>query len=104
MTILCATDHSGQVVGTIACGVSSPGEGHLRGMAVLPEFQGCGVADELLAAAEDELRTRACSRITLDTTGPLLRAMHFYAKHGYIRTGKVNDFFGMPLIEYAKSL
>ena len=104
MTILCASGSAGQIVGTIACGVSSPGEGHLRGMAVLPEFQGQGVADELLATAENDLRTRGCMRVTLDTTRPLLRAVSFYTRRGYSHTGIVTDFFGMALYEYDKQL
>jgi ribosomal protein S18 acetylase RimI-like enzyme len=104
MTILYVPGPSGQVAGTIACAVLSPGEGHLRGLAVLPEFQGRGVADELLLSAEDELRNLGCSRVTLDTTAPLLRAMHFYAIYGYLRTGRVSDFYGMQLFEYEKHL
>ena len=38
------------VVGTIACASVSPNEGHLRGMAVLPQWQGSGVAEALLQA------------------------------------------------------
>ena len=92
------------VVGTIAAGVASLQEGHLRGMAVLPEWQGRGLAGQLLVAAETHLRDRGCTRITLDTTEPLQRAIRFYEKHGYRATGKVGDHFGMPLYEYAKTL
>ena len=73
-------------------------------MAVLPEWQGQGIAPRLLQAAEEELAARGCVRITLDTTEPLLRAVRFYEKHGYRRTGRTTDFFGMPLHEYAKDL
>ncbi len=73
-------------------------------MAVLPEWQGRGVAEQLLRAVEDHLRSRGCSRITLDTTEPLKRAALFYEKHGYGRSSKVTDFFGMPLFEYVKEL
>ncbi len=104
MTILCACGDSGLVIGTIACGVANAGEGHLRGMAVLPEFLGRGVAEELLSAAEDELRAHHCSRATLDTTRPLARAVRFYTKNGYAHTGIVTDFHGMPLYEYEKQL
>jgi len=34
----------------------------------------------------------------------LERAMRFYEKHGYRRSSKVSDFFGMPLFEYVKTL
>jgi ribosomal protein S18 acetylase RimI-like enzyme len=79
-------------------------EGHIRGMAVLPEWQGRSVAEKLLHQAEAELSRENCSRITLDTTEPLERAMKFYERNGFQRSGQIGDFFGMPLIEYVKSL
>ena len=104
MMVFVAVDNSGCVVGTIASNVLGNGEGHLRGMAVVPECQATGIANQLLACAESELARRNCSHITLDTTEPLERAMHFYERHGYRRSGKVGDFFGMPLIEFVKVL
>ncbi len=104
MAIFVAVTPVGEIVGTIGCGVVSPEEGHIRGMAVLPQWQGGGLAEQLLQAAESELRAQGCRRVTLDTTQPLERAMRFYEKHGYRRSGKVSDFFGMPLVEYAKPL
>lgn len=102
MSVLVAVDSANRVVGTIACGVISQEEGHLRGMAVLPSMRGNGIAAQLLSKSEEELRRQKCTRITLDTTEPLQRAMRFYEKNGYRRSGKVSDFFGMPLIEYQK--
>lgn len=102
MAVFVATDE-GTVAGTISCAAHGS-EGHLRGMAVRPEWQGGGIARALVEAAESELQTRGCKRVTLGTTEPLERAMHFYAKSGYRRTGRISDFFGMTLIEWAKSL
>jgi GNAT superfamily N-acetyltransferase len=93
----------GKVVGTIACAESGD-EAHLRGMAVRPDWLGKNLARQLLEAAEQELRNKHCQRVTLDTTDPLERAMHFYEKHGYRRSGRVSDFFGMVLTEYVKTL
>jgi GNAT superfamily N-acetyltransferase len=104
MSVFVATDASGQVVGTIACKVLQGGEGHLRGMAVRPEWQGSGVSSCLLERAEDELRKAGCKTITLDTTEPLKRAVGFYEKNGFRPTGKIERFFGMPLFEYSKSI
>ena len=104
MRLYVAVGAWGQVVGTIACSTNATGEGHLRGMAVLPEFQGQGIAERLLQAAEEDLAKQGCSRITLDTTAPLGRAMRFYETNGYRRSGKVTDFFGMPLHEFVKRL
>src|SRR5262249_46247484 len=70
MTVFVAATASGEVVGTVACNLVRKGEGHLRGMAVRPSWQGRGVAEELLGAAEAELRRAGCGRVSLGTTGP----------------------------------
>jgi GNAT superfamily N-acetyltransferase len=103
MTLFVA-DAEGRVIGTVACNKRTNEEGHLRGMAVLPEWQGSGVAASLLTTAEAELKRKGCSRVTLDTTEPLQRAIRFYEKHGFRPSGRVSDFFGMPLHEYGKGL
>ncbi len=104
MQVFVAVAAGDQIVGTIACAMVNATEGHLRGMAVLPEWLGRGIAEKLLQAAEAELAHQGCSRVTLDTTGPLPRAMHFYEKRGYRRSGRITDFFGMPLYEYVKEV
>ncbi|HEY4054217.1 MAG TPA: GNAT family N-acetyltransferase [Terriglobales bacterium] len=105
MSVLAAVTPSGSdVVGTISFSVLGEFEGHLRGMAVRPEWQGHGIARMLLESAETGLRARNCGRVTLDTTPPLLAAISFYERNGYAATGRERDFFGMPLLEYAKRL
>ncbi|HEX3436226.1 MAG TPA: GNAT family N-acetyltransferase [Pseudacidobacterium sp.] len=104
MQVYVAVTDTNEVVGTIAYSVVHEKGGHLRGMAVHPDWQGSGVAGELLKAAEQTLAERGCSFITLDTTEPLERAVRFYQKNGFQPTGKVTDFFGMPLYEYAKQI
>lgn len=93
-----------QVIGTISGMLGEDGEGHLRGMAVLPSYHRSGVATQLLSAIERWLKTNGCEQVTLDTTLPLQPAMKFYEKAGYRRSGRTKDFFGMQLIEYAKNL
>jgi len=102
--VFVALDHADQVVGTVSCNQINNREGHVRGMAVRPEWQGAGLAAQLLQCAEAELSERSCAVVTLDTTQPLRRAMRFYERNGYKASGKVRDFFGMPLMEYAKKL
>jgi GNAT superfamily N-acetyltransferase len=104
MSVVVATNPSGEVVGTIAYKVLDGGEGHLRGMAVCPQWRGTGLSAALLETAENELRKAGCKTVTLDTTEPLKRALRFYEKNGYRPTGKVASFFGMPLFEYSKSI
>jgi ribosomal protein S18 acetylase RimI-like enzyme len=103
MTVLVARSRGGEIIGTIGA-KPRDAEGHIRGMAVFPSWQGAGAADQLLEEMENELRCEGCFRVTLDTTAPLARAIRFYERHGYVRSGAVADFFGMALYEYQKEL
>lgn len=104
MCVFVATTFAGEVVGTVACYVVGLDEGHIRGMAVRPAWHGADVAGKLIRSVESELRDRGCTRISLDATLPLQRAMRFYEKHGFRRSGRVSDFFGMEMVEYVKTL
>jgi ribosomal protein S18 acetylase RimI-like enzyme len=73
-------------------------------MAVRPEPQGRGVAVALLRQAESDLRQLHCASVTLDTTSLLSRAMRFYERGGFRRTGQTASFFGMELLAYQKEL
>jgi ribosomal protein S18 acetylase RimI-like enzyme len=101
MTIYVAISEEGEILGTTACSVTGQ-LGHLRGMAVRPEWQGHNIAQQLLHEAEKDLRAAGCDRITLDTTAPLERAIGFYERNGYRRSGSTTDFYGMPLYEFMK--
>ena len=104
MCVFVAASASGEVVGTVACNAVSPDEGHVRGMAVRPAWHGVDVAGRLIRCVEAELRDRGCTRISLDATLPLHRAIRFYEKHGFRRSGRIRDFFGMELVEFVKTL
>jgi ribosomal protein S18 acetylase RimI-like enzyme len=104
MNVLVAESETGEVVGTVAWVRESEALAHIRGMAVDPSRQGRGLARSLLAAALDEIRAAGVRRVTLDTTPPLRRAMRFYERNGFRRSGRVSDFFGMRLIEYDRTL
>jgi predicted N-acetyltransferase YhbS len=93
----------GEIVGTVAVSVGGD-EAHLRGMAIQPAWQRHRVGRRLLRRALDEAQVSGCRRVTLDTTAPLAAAAGFYESSGFARTGRVQDFFGMPLCEYATAL
>jgi GNAT superfamily N-acetyltransferase len=100
MSVFVAVDARDQIVGTVACQQAPnsgkdehPKHGHIRGMAVLPDWQGRHVAQKLLEKIESELRMQNCTHIALDTTEPLRQAMRFCEKHGFRRSGKVETFF-----------
>ncbi len=104
MSLFVAVSHKGEIVGTIGYQALGNEEGHIRGMAVRPDHAGNGVAQKLLETVEAELRQSGCTRISLDTTAPLKRAIRFYERNGFHSSGRVRDFFGMSLFEYVKVL
>ena len=104
MRILLAEEESGVVVGTIAWGRRTGSTGLIRGMAVLPDRQGTGVAQALLDRALAELVDAGCEAATLGTTTVLRRAIRFYEKNGFRPSGQVMDFFGMRLFEWSRRL
>jgi ribosomal protein S18 acetylase RimI-like enzyme len=103
MKVYVASAADGEIVGTIASTIAGE-EGHLRGMAVDPAWQRHGIAEQLLLTAEKDLLASGCTRVSLDTTIPLQRAIRFYQKNGFVPTGRISDFFGMPLYEFSKPL
>jgi ribosomal protein S18 acetylase RimI-like enzyme len=104
MAVFVAEDSSAGILGTLAAARASPTEGYLRGFAVLPDRQGTGVASHLLEHALEHLSVSGCRRVTLETTRPLVRAVRFYRKNGFRPSGKVTDFYGMPVHEYVREL
>lgn len=93
-----------KIVGTIGWARITDEEAHIRGMAVHPDYHGTGIATALLKRTEREIEKAGYSYITLDTTEVLKRAQRFYQKQGYEHTGKVSEFFGMPIFEFIKKL
>ena len=61
---------------------------------------------ECLRRAFEPFRGRYTKEACEDTvlTRESQRAMAFYERRGYRRTCRVNDFYGMPLDEYARRL
>ena len=105
MTLFVAINHTGNIIGTIGWKVVDKEEGHIRGMAVHPNYQGKqNLAATLLQKVEDNARLRGILVLTLDTTAPLKRAQYFYKKHGFKETGKTGDFFGTTIYEFAKKI
>jgi GNAT superfamily N-acetyltransferase len=104
MSVFVGVSGTGVLVGTIGGNSVGRAEGHIRGMAVHPDWVGTGVAQSLLQAVETELRHAGCTRLSLDTTAPLERAVRFYLRNGFRPTGVIRDFSGMPLFECVKQL
>ncbi|MFX1376061.1 MAG: GNAT family N-acetyltransferase [Promethearchaeota archaeon] len=105
MRIYIAIDQNNEIIGTIGWKKLSEKEGHIRGMAVHPKRQGNrSPASDLLKIVERDARSQGCTFLTLDTTEVLQRAQNFYRKHGFDKTGKTGDFFGVLVYEFKKNI
>ena len=104
MRVWVALESRGKVVGTLAWVRTSTESGHLRGMAVLPEFQGSGVAQLLLDRVLFEMAGMGCHYATLRTTEPLDRAVRFYERNGFQPNGVTADFHGMAVTERRRTI
>jgi ribosomal protein S18 acetylase RimI-like enzyme len=100
MTVLVADHPRRGIVGTVSVKWLPDEHAHLRGMAVLPAWQGRGVASALLRRALRIIQKRDRRHVTLETTEPLQRAMEFYRRHGFYETLRRRSWGGMRLIEF----
>lgn len=78
--LLCAFDQEGILSGFILLDTAS---GVLEQIAIAPAFFGSGLGAFLLEAAKERCRTGL--RLDVNTDNP--RAVRFYEKHGFLRTG-----------------
>ena len=103
MTVFVAVLRNRRIVGTVAVKRVSSAHAHLRGMAVVPRYEGQGVASALLTAALRHARKDGPSRVTLETTAPLRRATRFYLDHGFRPTGRTRHWGGMQLFGFERT-
>ncbi|HUO14819.1 MAG TPA: GNAT family N-acetyltransferase [Verrucomicrobiae bacterium] len=93
-----------RIVGT-ASAVEKEKALYLRGMGVLPEARGMGVARLLLKEMEGWAGTLGASRLFLSTTPFLDRAIRLYLAFGFRRTQEgPHELFGTPLFTMEKPL
>lgn len=105
MTLFVAVIQNHEIIGTVGWKRISKKEGHIRGMAVHPKFQGKNSpAADLLKEVEKDAYSQGCTFLTLDTTKILKGAQIFYKKHGFKETGKTGDFFDSTIYEFEKKI
>jgi GNAT superfamily N-acetyltransferase len=63
----------------------------IKRMYVREKFRGRGVAERLLAAAENFARKEGYARIYLDTASEMVAAARLYERNGYERCGRYNE-------------
>jgi GNAT superfamily N-acetyltransferase len=93
---------------TTAANAETPVEGtvYLWQMFVRRGRQGSGLGAALMDRVLEEARSRGFTRMILWTPEGAAQARRFYEREGWTLTGEVNDDseFGLPLVEYERSL
>ncbi len=88
-----AAERDGAVVGMIAVDPAAEAWQLSRFYVAAPE-RGTGLAQRLLALAEDHARMAGAGRMMLWTDTRFLRAHAFYETHGYVRSGALQALGG----------
>ncbi len=88
----------GDVVGyaRVGPGFGIPAHRHvllLAGLAVDPDYQGCGIGKRLVEAAVDEARRRGVRKLSLRVLGPNTGARRLYVACGFAVEGVLQDEF-----------
>jgi len=65
----------------------------LYSIAVLPEFQGKGIARQLVQAAEQASRSHHCAFMRLEVNVNNQSAIHLYTSLGYRQIGVIDDYY-----------
>jgi GNAT superfamily N-acetyltransferase len=85
-------------IGLLSLEFPFPNNANIYWMAVLREYQGCGIGTALIKSAEDYARERGCMSVTVETLSPknadnnYLKTYEFYEKSGYKPLFKLNTY------------
>jgi ribosomal protein S18 acetylase RimI-like enzyme len=110
-TVLVA-ERDGAVIGTVTvapagtpwANVARPGEIEVRMLAVHGGARRQGVAEALMAVAEDHARTRGLGTVVLSTDFDMIPAQRLYERLGYTRRPDRDWRIDIDLWVYAKTL
>ena len=74
-------------------------DAELKRIYVFSRFHGSGMAEELLQAAVMDARERQCRRLLVGAHAENMRALRFYAKHGFTEIGRRSFRMGGTLYD-----
>ncbi len=84
---------NGIVVGYVAGFLASEGIGRIFSLAVLPPYRNRGVGSSLLKAITDVFLKLGVFEIILEVRSSNIKARRFYERHGFHRTGIVENYY-----------
>jgi ribosomal-protein-alanine N-acetyltransferase len=86
-----SSENESDVIGFI---VAEAGRaGHIITIDVLHEFRRSGLGSQLMAAAEDRLRSEGCQSVILETAVDNASALAFYKRHQYFLLKTIPQYY-----------
>jgi len=97
---------SDRIAGFVAGTVKSSTRGHVSGIAVLEEYQGCGMGNGLLSMLENAFISDGFRNITLEVRMSNMDARKLYERRGFEQTHVVKGYYpdGEAAMNYEKML
>jgi ribosomal protein S18 acetylase RimI-like enzyme len=92
-----------KIVGTVSI-LHQDDRYYIRSMAVEPDYQNKGVGLFILENIFDIAKNENIKKISLESFKPLKKAVRFYEKHGFKKTGIIKDLYGNEIFEMIKIL
>lgn len=93
-----AAAHDGNYIGLLSLEFPFQNNANIYWLAVLREYQACGVGARLIKYAEEYSRERGCLSVTVETLSPknadnnYLKTYSFYSKCGYKPLFELNTY------------
>jgi len=75
---------------------------YIRSLAVEPDYQNKGIGLFILENIFKIAKKENIKKISLDSFKPLNKAVNFYEKHGFKKTGITKDLYGNEIFEMLK--
>lgn len=92
-----------RIVGTVTV-IPQNDRYYLRSMAVEPNYQNTGIGSFILENIYRIAKNDNIKKVSLESFKPLEKAVRFYKKHGFEKTGITKDLYGIEIFEMIKIL
>ena len=88
------TEVNRMVVGFVVGFLAQEGTGRIFSLAVHPLYQNRGIGSALLREIIDVFRKTGVVEVVLEVRVGNLKAVRFYERHGFVRTGVAEKYYG----------
>jgi [ribosomal protein S18]-alanine N-acetyltransferase len=95
-SVILVAEQAGKLCGFL-CATAIADDCEIENMAVAPDFQGRGIADELLRALVQRVESIPASAILLEVRESNQPARRLYEKHGFREEGRRRSYYSHPL-------